>query len=305
MLLALGGCLVGLLLVEFVLRTCDPFDYAGIEERERLADVLLSFDGDRPHLVPGVRTQYRERLFAINSEGLRNREVSRDRSSEEFRILVLGGSVPFGWGVRETDCFPRLIERALNEDSNGGGPDVEVVNAAVPGYGLHRQLQQLDEIGQRYAPDMVLVPVMWSDVPRHRSQSSRRRFLSPAVRRTFRTLRLAEILFMKVMGDDPADEFHRPGDLDPRGLREVCFGLGLFKEACDRLGARMIVLDALGIDSLHDTCERLGLIRMPLQTTLDWLDRHRISDRDAHPNERGHRRIAELVVRNLTDEIPR
>ncbi len=302
-LLVFGGLLTGLLLVEVILWTCDPFDYTEIEDRDLLASNILSVDVGRPRLIPGVRAEYRDKLFAINSEGLRNREVLREKPPSTFRIMVLGGSVPFGWGVRESECFPRLIETRLNEDRGRSATSVEVVNAAVPGYGLHQQLQQIEEIGHRYSPDMVIVPVMWGNVPSHSSRSSR--FLSPGFRKNIRTLRLVEILFMKLMGDDSGNPYWRPSDLDPRGVKAVSFGLGLFKQVCDRLGTRMIVLDALGIDSLVGTCARLGVFRMPFQTDLQWLKRHRISDRDAHPDEKGHLRIAKCVVRQLRLEIPR
>ena len=282
-----------------MLRICDPFGYGVIEARQRLEATLVTRKHGRLRLIPGVRGEYRGCAFEINSEGLRNREVIVPKPEETFRILMLGNSVPFGWGVAESACFPRLLEQQLSNHRAFGNLRVEVVNAAIPGYGLKEQLQQLEELGPRYAPNLVIVPVMWGDVPNHGEPRTRPRFLTDSVRTSVRTLRLAEILFMAATSGPRVGTDWKPTDLDPLGLEQVCFGLGLFRQMTDRMGAQMVVLDTLGTDVLAPTCDRLGVRRVAVATDLDWLERHQLSPRDPHPDEEGHREIAERVVAAL------
>ena len=60
-----------------------------------------------------------------NAEGLRDRHYPYARDGGRRRILVLGDSVVWCWGVEQADCFTERLEAAL--------PDTDVINAGVPG----------------------------------------------------------------------------------------------------------------------------------------------------------------------------
>lgn len=97
-----------------------------------------------------------------NSLGFRDtREYSLTKSPGAFRILVLGDSVTFGHGALYETSYPYLLEQRLRE----WRPDVkwEVWNLGVPGYNTAQELAYLNEVGERYAPDLVIVGLFMND----------------------------------------------------------------------------------------------------------------------------------------------
>jgi hypothetical protein len=91
-----------------------------------------------------------------NALGFRDtREYSLAKSPGTFRILVLGDSVTFGHGALYETSYPYLLEQRLRD----WRPDVkwEVWNLGIPGYNTAQELAYLNEVGERYAPDLVVV----------------------------------------------------------------------------------------------------------------------------------------------------
>ena len=70
-----------------------------------------------------------------NELGIRSRPI--DGGGQSVRVLVLGDSHAFGWGVPAEDAFPRQLESMIR--GRFRSVPVEVINAGVPGYGLYQQ----------------------------------------------------------------------------------------------------------------------------------------------------------------------
>lgn len=83
-----------------------------------------------------------------NSAGLRDDEYRIERTDKK-RMLVLGDSFAWGFGVELADRFDKIIEQRL--------ANWEVINAAVSGYGTDQQFLYLRDIGTAYQPDVVLL----------------------------------------------------------------------------------------------------------------------------------------------------
>jgi hypothetical protein len=94
----------------------------------------------------------------INNLGFRGRDVAV-RRERRYRIVTLGDSFTFGWGVDTNDTWPHVLEEALQEH----GLDVEVLNLARPG----TYSAQYAEIAERAVPllmpDLVVVAVNHAD----------------------------------------------------------------------------------------------------------------------------------------------
>ena len=86
----------------------------------------------------------------INSRGYRGREYPWD-SAAGFRILGLGDSFTFGFGVEEDDSYLARLERALADRH------VEVINAGLAGMGPDNEARLLAADGPGLRPDLVLV----------------------------------------------------------------------------------------------------------------------------------------------------
>jgi hypothetical protein len=91
----------------------------------------------------------------INSRGFRGREWE-PKQSDRPRILVLGDSYAFGWGVEEEQRFSEVLER--------GSGGFEVLNAAVSGYSTVQELLLLEELVNDVRPDLVLCVFCGNDL---------------------------------------------------------------------------------------------------------------------------------------------
>ncbi|HET6372593.1 MAG TPA: GDSL-type esterase/lipase family protein [Candidatus Polarisedimenticolia bacterium] len=88
-----------------------------------------------------------------NSEGYNTPEAAREKPAGTFRILALGDSSTFGWGVDTESAYPHVLERMLRERHPGLG--IEVVNLGVCGYSSFQGLIVLKQEALPYQPDLV------------------------------------------------------------------------------------------------------------------------------------------------------
>lgn len=160
--LALGTPLLAVLLAEGAARL-----YLGDELMNGLPvgqplEACAAYDPDLGWVnKPGVRTRVEAPKFSyrleINDQGLRDRQHPYAKPEGVLRIVLLGDSLAYGWGVDNGLAFADLVERDL-------GPGVEVINLGVPGYSTDQELWMLQREGQRYAPDLVLECFILNDV---------------------------------------------------------------------------------------------------------------------------------------------
>jgi hypothetical protein len=75
------------------------------------------------------------------------------------RVLVLGDSFTFGWGVLDDEPYPQRTEQLLR----ARGLDVEVINAGIPGYNTEQEAALLDELMPRFQPDQVVLGYVVND----------------------------------------------------------------------------------------------------------------------------------------------
>lgn len=97
--------------------------------------------------------------YRINSKGLRDGEINYEKPAGTFRIVVIGDSNTFGYGVPIEKHFTSLLE--------GYFKDVEVINMGVNAYGVDQELIFLRLEGFRYKPDLVLAYVPHYEDHRH------------------------------------------------------------------------------------------------------------------------------------------
>jgi hypothetical protein len=106
-------------------------------------------------LRPNVRGRFMGPSLLINSRGLRDYEYSPRKEPGTFRIVGLGDSSLFGWGVPLEDSGLKVLERRLNEKSRAR--KFEVINFAVPGYNTAMEAETFVQRCLEYAPDLVLL----------------------------------------------------------------------------------------------------------------------------------------------------
>jgi hypothetical protein len=95
-----------------------------------------------------------------NSEGFRTssarEEYSRSDDPDRFRIMLLGPSFAFGWGVNFEDTFAHLLETRLQDAGFADGRRIEVINRGIPALPASLNLEWYRNLGQQYAPDLVI-----------------------------------------------------------------------------------------------------------------------------------------------------
>lgn len=89
----------------------------------------------------------------LNADGFRDDPFDRPRAAGEARVLVIGDSFAFGFGVDDrASTFPARLEAELRAFA-----PVDVFNAAVPGADTARELEVARATIDRVDPDLVLI----------------------------------------------------------------------------------------------------------------------------------------------------
>ena len=106
-------------------------------------------------LRPNVRGRFMGQPLLINARGLRDYEYSTHKDPGTFRIVGVGDSSLFGWGVRLEDSSLKVLERRLDERFRP--QKFEVIDFAVPGYNTAMEAETFVRKCVDYAPDLVLL----------------------------------------------------------------------------------------------------------------------------------------------------
>jgi lysophospholipase L1-like esterase len=118
----------------------------------------------------------------INSAGLRDREHAFKKSSNSFRIAVLGDSYAEAMQVSMEEAFGAVLERELNGCPSLGGRQPEVMNFGVSGYGTAQELLMLRSRVWPYDPDMVILAFFSGNDVRNNSRALERDKFRPYFR---------------------------------------------------------------------------------------------------------------------------
>jgi lysophospholipase L1-like esterase len=102
--------------------------------------------------------KYSDISYHINSAGLRGHDFDPHKS--RYRILALGNSCTFGWGVRYENIWTTRLQEILDRQSPG---KYEVINAGVPGYSSFQGKEFFENEMVNLQPDMVLIMFGWND----------------------------------------------------------------------------------------------------------------------------------------------
>jgi lysophospholipase L1-like esterase len=94
--------------------------------------------------------------FRTNSLGYRGPELRKGRE----RILSIGDSCTWGWKVGQSESYPAVLQRLLDE---GAGEKYDVINAGVPGHTSYQGLLQLRERGLALDPAVVIINYGFND----------------------------------------------------------------------------------------------------------------------------------------------
>ena len=98
--------------------------------------------------------------YYINEKGYRGRDFSVAKPEGTIRIIFYGGSATFDVNLPEGQDWPHRVEAILRQS---GYPEVEVINAGIPGHASWDSLGRLFSEGHHFSPDYVISNNGWND----------------------------------------------------------------------------------------------------------------------------------------------
>lgn len=155
--LFLSSMVLTLLLCEFVSRYLYPTSMSHFVDHDgRLIDTLVTDPELQFKLLPNFNGKQIATEFNVsvrtNSAGFRDdQEFRPDKAPGTYRIMGLGDSFAFGWGVEEDQTYLKVLARKLEQQF---GQKVEVMNLGVWGYGTLQEAAVFRQF-KTYQPDLV------------------------------------------------------------------------------------------------------------------------------------------------------
>jgi len=269
----------------------------------------------RPSAHPGIVYELKPELdvrfihgerIETNRQGWRGEEFVREASQDTIRVVGLGDSVMFGWGVeageRYTDVLRGLLAEAYPERS------WEVMTFAAPGYNLPIEVEVFSRYALDYGPDLVMYGFVAND-----------HCLPNFLIETRGVFELRSFLLDRLQGQDLAPtglvpEFRVVGDAE---RTRSCRSDSIQSEYRHLVGAESFDRSLLELHRMsaergvpvvlvhHPTLPGLELTETPpemivvdIEPRLDSSE-HRLANWDPHPNVAGHALIARLIFDDL------
>ena len=129
---------------------------------DRLTGLLVNSHEQGLVLPRNVTRNFQTPEFSLtvttNSLGFRDRDFSQQKTART-RIVALGDSFTYGWGVEAEQSWPKILEQRLRS----AGLDVEVANLGKPGGSPRNYADIAEQSIPLLYPDVVIVGVLQGD----------------------------------------------------------------------------------------------------------------------------------------------
>ena len=254
--------------------------------------------------------------YVFNRYGLRDHDFELEKAEGEYRVLAIGDSFTFGIGVQLDDCWTEVLERGLAERQ---GRPVEVINAGfAAGFQPAHYESWLASDGIRLAPDVVAIGLCLNDlhvrVPLYAYE--------PPTWVTQPCGGCSALLnaLQSAAAAPQGEPWKRPDYAQlvrdqPEQWKEVQDALSRTRALLAEQGIRLLVVPlpmvtGMGPDSPYAEllkmvsvfCEAEGIEHVDLVPRFEGQDERSlwVHPTDQHPNDRGHRLIAEGVLDYLS-----
>lgn len=153
--------IVSLLLFVFL----ELFSSLFVEQKnDRLQDIIRLLEQDSVLFwkqKANLDTVFQNQKVLTNSIGFRNPEI---KQKQKTRIICLGASPTFGYGVKYEDTYPFVVEQNLKLK----GFDTEVINAGEIGYSSYQGLNLLKNKIINLKPDIITISYVINDIDKYR-----------------------------------------------------------------------------------------------------------------------------------------
>ena len=164
--LLLVSSLLALIVAEFIFRAYKQIGWQrAVKYHQHMLYLMLPDSPLEYALRPGVNRENEvvdsgiKWSYQLNADGFRGDEF--DVQSNNKRVLFIGDSYTFGWGVDQQEVLPYQLEQLL-----AGPPyamNVDIYNLGVPGYNTVQEFHLLNQVLDRYSPELVMVGYVMND----------------------------------------------------------------------------------------------------------------------------------------------
>ena len=107
---------------------------------------------------------YRIPPYKVETNSLGARDDELPEESDNPKIVYIGDSFTFGWGVNKSDRYTEVAERNIQRD-------IDSINMGVPGTGIVDYYNIFTEKALETEPDTVIVGFRYSDVRSERESA--------------------------------------------------------------------------------------------------------------------------------------
>ena len=123
-------------------------------------------------------TKIDHRPVHINSHGTRGPDFETVKPPGTIRVLSLGDSRTFGWGLKQEETYSDQLRRLLQEQL-GGAKKIEVINAGVNAWSYSQMLVYFRDIALHYQPDVVVLAEanLWTQFSERNSAKFVKKFM--------------------------------------------------------------------------------------------------------------------------------
>ncbi len=312
----LGAVLLAVLSIEAAIWAFDPFGVLDGFDMERYRNELVEMAPGSPRIFrhrPDRELRFRRWSIRTNHDGLRGPDRAKPKPADLKRILFVGDSVVFGWGVDAEDTFVALVESALAPRGR-----FECVNLGHLFHDTTQEAAAFEEVGLSYDPDLVLLVFVDNDVVLTRdvfagaggtatedARRAQRGLERLAKIRPFLPRNHALLQFLYVQATPKAQtgsvEQAQALGLDvEKGWAEGRAAILRMRDRSSARGARFAVLDLYHFDRLETFCAAEAIPYASIDFTAEERATGvRNSASDAHANRNGHRIYARHILEAL------
>jgi len=255
------------------------------------------------------------RMIKVNRFGFRGDEISISKPPGTYRIMILGDSSAFGYGVHQDEVFAGVLQKNLREEY----PDVniQVINSSVPGYTTFSTLNFFREKGIKFDPDLIIIshnndPDRDWDEDKNRASPA---WLQPVLRILYRSN-----IYMTARREILNRKYGKTPDLynvipEGKGVHRVSADdfeknlQGVF-DLAKRGGTKVLVISMPRMEDddsnlllyrgiMKDITQKNGGVFLDLLQNWQEPDSEHLFIDDMHPNAEGHSRISREIAKEI------
>lgn len=304
-----------LLLTEIILRFIFIFYINTDIETYRYAK-LLKQKSSNPNLFFEPKPNTKAKIMGVNVHlneyGMRYKNISKEK--DEIKILCIGSSTTFGWGVQEEDIYTNIVEKKFKETNK----NIKMINCGVVNYNISEISTLLKQNFHKINPDYVLLTYTLDDIEIKENNRTNNSFiLNNSYLYAICSVKLKKLMFKlhnKTLSDYYTDLYN---SYNWNNTEECILNM---KDFCLNNNSKLLVVIIPDLHAYKDKnitnkfvdiykkinnfFEKNNISYINIQNYYNEdFDKITLSPYDSHPNSKGHQIIGNIIYEFLYQKI--